>query len=71
MSSHVETTMSTMNHSLGDISIAVDESAQGVTSVAENAVNLVNAISRIQQATEESQEFSAELQEKTKRFERV
>lgn len=71
MSSHVETTMSTMNNSLGDISIAVDESAQGVTSVAENAVNLVNAISRIQQATEESQEFSAELQEKTKRFERV
>lgn len=42
-----------------------------MTSVAENAVNLVNAISRIQQATEESQEFSAELQEKTKRFERV
>lgn len=71
MSSQMEATMSTMNHSLGDISMAVDESAQGVTGVAENAVSLVNAISQIQQATERSQEISKELQEKTDRFERV
>lgn len=44
MSSQMETTMSTMNNSLGNISTAVDESAQGVTGVAENAVSLVNAI---------------------------
>ena len=71
MSSQMETTMSTMNNSLGNISPAVDESAQGVTGVAENAVSLVNAIARIQQATEQSQEISKELQEKTECFERV
>lgn len=70
-SSGMETTMSAMNNSLGDISIAVDESATGVASVAENAVKLVNAISNIQQATEQSQEISRELQEETCRFEHV
>lgn len=70
-SSAMETTMTTMNNGLGDISIAVDESAKGVSSVAENAVSLVNAISQIQQATEQSQEISKELQNETNRFERV
>ncbi len=70
-SSAMETTMTTMNNGLGDISIAVDESAKGVASVAENAVSLVNAISKIQQATEQSQEISKELQNETNRFERV
>ena len=70
-SSGMEATMSTMNNSLGDISIAVDESATGVASVAENAVKLVNSISNIQQATEQSQEISRELQDESCRFERV
>ncbi len=70
-SSGIETTMSTMNNSLSDISITVDESATGVASVAENAVKLVNAISNIQQAAEQSQDISRELQEESCRFEHV
>lgn len=70
-SSMMETTMNTMNNSIGDISIAVDESAKGVASVAENAVSLVNAISQIQQAAEQSQKISNELKNETNRFERV
>ena len=70
-SSGMESTMSTMNTGLEDISVAVDESAKGVASVAESAVKLVSAISNIQQATEQSQEISRELQDEACRFERV
>lgn len=70
-SSGIETTMSTMSNSLENISVAVDESAKGVASVTENAVKLVNAISSIQQATEQSQDISRKLQDETSRFEHV
>ena len=40
-----------MNTGIGDISVAVDENAKGVTSVAENAVSLVEAFTNIQKET--------------------
>ena len=70
-SSAMENTMRTMNNSLNNISIAVDESATGVASAAENAVKLVASISNIQQSAEQSQEISRELQEEACFFEKA
>lgn len=67
----MERTMQSMSNGINDISMNVDEGARGVADVAENAVSLVNAISLIQEETENSQTISAELQGEVKRFERV
>ncbi|MBO5486354.1 MAG: methyl-accepting chemotaxis protein, partial [Eubacterium sp.] len=67
----IEETMRAMNTGIGDISITVDESAKGVASIAENAVNLATAISGIQSETKNNQGVSQDLQSEVKRFERV
>ncbi len=67
----IEETMQAMNTGIGDISIAVDESAKGVASVAENAVTLVNAITEIHEETKNTQAVSMNLQEEVSRFEKV
>lgn len=64
-------TMKTMNQGINDISITVDESAKGVSGVAEDATQLVNAISSIQEQTEENQAISQELDGEIQRFEKV
>lgn len=67
----ISNTIKSMNASTNDIAIAVDESAKGVTSVAENAVNLVEAIRQIQQETENNQEISLQLSNEVNRFKNV
>ncbi len=64
-------TMHTMNEGIEGISTTVGESARAVSSVAEDASVLVQAMTQIQDATEESQRISEELQGEVKRFEKV
>lgn len=67
----IEETMQAMNTGISDISIAVDESAKGVTSVADNAVSLVEAMNQIQAETENSKNISQMLSDEVERFKRV
>ena len=60
-----------MNSGIEDVSTTVGESARAVTSVAEDASVLVEAMSQIQEATEESQKISGELQSEVNKFEKV
>ena len=64
-------TMGAMNKGINDISITVEESAEGVSGVAEDITKLVDAISHIQTKTEENQAISHELDGEVKKFERV
>ena len=64
-------TMKSMDQGLGNIAVTVDESAKGVTGVAEDASQLVTAISLIQEETENNQAISKELQGEVQRFEKV
>ena len=67
----IEETMEAMNTGISDISIAVDESAKGVSSVADNAVSLVEAINQIQTETENSKNVSQMLSDEVERFKKV
>lgn len=67
----IEETMKAMNIGINDISIAVDENVKGVTSVADNAVNLVEAIKQIQTETESSKNISQTLSDEVERFKKV
>lgn len=67
----ISSTMQAMNTGIGDISVAVDENAKGVTSVAENAVSLVEAFTNIQKETESNQEISSKLTNEVNRFKKV
>lgn len=64
-------TVKAMNTGISDISIAVDESAKGVTSVADNAVSLVEAINQIQTESENSKNISQMLADEVERFKKV
>ncbi len=67
----INETLQTMNTGINDISTAVDESAKGITSVADNAVSLVESISRIQTESENNQEISQRLSGEVERFKKV
>lgn len=67
----ISSTMQAMNTGIGDISVAVDENAKGVTSVAENAVSLVEAFTNIHKETESNQEISSKLTDEVNRFKKV
>lgn len=67
----INDTMQAMNTGINDIAIAVDESAKGVTSVAENAVHLVESITQIQQETDNNQNISSKLSSEVNRFKKV
>lgn len=67
----IENTMESMNTGLNDIAVAVDESAKGVTTVAESAVSLVDAMAKIQIETQNNQEISSALSEEVNRFKKV
>ena len=69
--STINQTMQTMNTGIVDVSAAVGESARAITSVADDAALLVDAMNEIQLETELSQKISEELQSEVKRFERV
>ncbi len=67
----INTTVRAMNQGINDISIAADESAHGVTTAAENVVNLVEAITQIQQETDNNREISGKLEDEVNRFKNV
>lgn len=67
----INDTIKDMNTGINDIALAVDESAKAVTSVAENAVNLVESIMQIQKETENNQEISSKLSGEVNRFKNV
>ena len=67
----INDTMENMNTGLNDIATAVDENAKGVTVVAESAVDLVAAITRIQQETENNMEISTQLSDEVNKFKKL
>lgn len=67
----IRDTISAMTTGLGDISVAVDESAKGVTNVAESAVSLVASMAQIQKQTISNQEISVQLSNEVGRFKHV
>ena len=69
--SSISETMQTMNTGINDISIAVDENAQGVVHVAQSMVSLVDEIKQIHNATEENEEIALQLSNEVKKFKNV
>lgn len=67
----INQTMQNMNSGIIDVTATVGESARAVTSVAEDASNLVTAMAQINDATEDSKIISEELQSEVNKFERV
>ena len=67
----IKDTISVMHTGLNDMSIAVEESAKGVTAVAENAVSLAASITSIQQQTNSNREVSAMLSREVSCFKNV
>ncbi len=67
----INETMQDMNSGLMDVSTTVGESARAVSSVAEDAATLVDAMVQIQDESEHSQSISEGLQSEVKRFEKV
>lgn len=63
--------MQHINVGINDISTTVDESAKGVSNVAENTGSLVAAMAHIQQETQNSQSISRELCDEVERFKKV
>ena len=60
-----------MNTGINDISIAVEDNAKGITSVAHSAVSMVEAMSKIAKETENNQQISQKLNGEVKRFKKV
>lgn len=67
----INQTMQNMNTGIVDASSAVGESARAISSVADDASLLVDAMAEIQGETEQSQRISVELQNEVNRFEKV
>lgn len=67
----IEETMQAMAQGINDISTAVDESAKGVADVAENAVDLVNAMSLIRDESESNENIAQSLNDEVGRFKEV
>lgn len=69
--SEMQSIMQRINVGINDISVTVDESAKGVTNVAENTGNLVEAMAGIQKETQNSQSISRDLCDEVERFKKV
>ncbi len=67
----VSDTISRMNASMGDISIAMDENAKGVTTAAESAVELVGVMHTIQDEASENDDISKRLEDNVSKFKRI
>lgn len=64
-------TMAQMTEGIDGINIAVDESAQGVTMVAQSTSQLVGALVSIKAEADENREISEELQSEVKKFKNI
>ena len=67
----ISDTMETMNMGINDIAIAIDESAKGVTSVAEGSSELVAAMVKIRQESEANMGLAEQLSDEVNKFKRV
>jgi len=67
----IEGTIGDMNEGIKNIAIAVDESANAVTHVAQSSVELVQAMESITAATKDNENISDELIKEVNRFKRV
>lgn len=67
----IKETMIAMNNGINDISTAMNDSAQGVTSVAEDISELASAISLIKDKSDDNKEISDELLVEISRFQKV
>lgn len=64
-------TMNDMNEGINNISIAIEESAKGVTNVAQEISQLVTAISAITVQANENKNLSEDLSDEVAKFEKV
>ena len=64
-------TMDVMNTGINDITITVEESAKGVSGVAEDAGMLVSAIAQIQEESSNNEAIAKDLEGEVGRFEKV
>ena len=64
-------TMNDMNEGINNISIAIEESAKGVTNVAQEISQLVTAISAIKVQADENKNLSEDLLDEVAKFEKV
>ncbi|MEG1291112.1 MAG: methyl-accepting chemotaxis protein, partial [Lachnospiraceae bacterium] len=67
----MEQTMNYINTGINDISTTVEESARGITSVAESAGGLVDAITQIKTEADHNHTISQQLQSEVKKFKNV
>ena len=67
----IKETIDSMNSGLNDISLAVEESAKGIVTIAENASDLVKVMGSIQNEMEANREISAQLNNEVSRFKNV
>lgn len=67
----IKNTIVGMNESISDISAAVDDTANGASSVADNAASLVESISQIQTQSAINQDISLKLSSEVNRFKNV
>ncbi len=70
-SSELEDTMGAMTNGISDISIAVSESAQGVTTVAQNTSQLVEALGGIKNEADNNKEISELLSTEVQKFKNI
>ena len=63
--------MNDMNEGINNISIAIEESAKGVTNVAQEISQLVTAISAITVQADENKNLSEDLSDEVAKFEKV
>ena len=61
----------TSNEGINNISIAIEESAKGVTNVAQEISQLVTAISAITVQADENKNLSEDLSDEVAKFEKV
>ena len=64
-------TMAQMTEGIDGINIAVDESAQGVTSAAQSTGHLVQALTDIKSEADVNREISQELQSEVEKFKNI
>ncbi|MDD5900893.1 MAG: methyl-accepting chemotaxis protein [Lachnospiraceae bacterium] len=70
-STDIADTMNVMNQGIHDITATVEDSANGITGVAEDVTVLVGAIARIKSESDNNQNIAKELEDEVGRFEKV
>ncbi len=70
-STSITNTMKTMNKGIKDIAVTVEESASGVTGMADDTTSLVAAMTKIKEESDNNHSIALELENEVSRFEKV